>query len=301
MTEKVRDMRIGGTARSIRARLLRWYDVHRRDLPWRGERDPYRIWLSEVMLQQTRVAAASGYYQRFLRRFPTVRHLARARISSVMAAWSGLGYYRRARALHQAARQVAQLGQFPASAAGLRQLPGIGRYTAAAVASIAFGEAVAVVDGNVERVLRRLTGRELAREEQWDLAAFLLSRARPGDFNQALMELGATVCLPRQPKCLACPLVEACATRGEPAQSSAEARHKRTVHYALDATDGAVFLVQRPARTSPHAAAFHHRDRLQGTGPARTGAGRSGGAAGARVPASKPAVDWPNSENPAGR
>ncbi len=254
MTEKVRDTRIDDptTRRLLRIRLLRWYDRHRRDLPWRGERDPYHVWLSEVMLQQTRVAAAADYYRRFLRRFPTIHALAGARISSVLAAWSGLGYYRRARALHQAARQVVRErgGKFPATAAELRALPGIGRYTAAAIASIAFGEPVAVVDGNVERVLQRLAGRTLAREEQWDLATAFLSRKRPGDFNQALMELGATVCLPRGPKCITCPLLKMCATRGEWTQPATELRRKRVIRYVFDTRDRAIFLVQRSGTSS---------------------------------------------------
>src|SRR6201997_5012730 len=141
----------------IRPKLLAWYDAHARELPWRESRDPYRVWVSEIMLQQTRVAAVIEHYHEFLRRFPTVEKLAAARESSVLAAWSGLGYYRRARMLHAAAKLVAGKlrGEFPRTVHGLKQLPGIGRYTAAAVASIAFGEPVAVVDGNVERVLRR--------------------------------------------------------------------------------------------------------------------------------------------------
>ena len=254
MTEKVRATRIHepATRRALRTHLLGWYDRHQRDLPWRGDRDPYHVWLSEVMLQQTRVAAAADYYRRFLERFPTIQALARARLSSVLAAWSGLGYYRRAHALHQAARQIVgeRAGKFPATAAELRTLPGIGRYTAAAIASIAFGEQVAVVDGNVERVLQRLAGRTLAREEQWDLASALLSRKRPGDFNQALMELGATVCLPRGPKCITCPLAGMCATRGELARTPAELRQKRVIHYAFDTVDSAVLLVQRPGTLS---------------------------------------------------
>jgi A/G-specific adenine glycosylase len=253
MTRKVRGTRIDGRARRwIQARLLRWYDLHRRDLPWRGEHDPYRIWLSEVMLQQTRVAAAVDYYQRFLRRFPTVHHLAKARIASVLAAWSGLGYYRRARALHQAARKVVRerAGRFPATAAELQDLPGVGRYTAAAIASIAFGEAVPLVDGNVERVLCRLTGETLPREAQWEVAASLLNRDRPGDFNQALMELGATVCLPRRPKCLLCPLMDICATRGESPPASADVRRRQAIRYAFHSTGHKIFLVQRPGSAS---------------------------------------------------
>ena len=232
----------------FRMQLLAWYDAHARDLPWRESQDPYRVWLSEIMLQQTRVAAVIAHYHEFLRRFPTVEKLARAREASVLAAWSGLGYYRRARMLHAAAKVVARKrgGKFPETVQGLRELPGVGRYTAAAIASIAFGEAVAVVDGNVERVLQRSSGRSLAGEEFWLAAETLLDRARPGDFNQAMMELGATVCTPRAPACLTCPVVELCATRGEMERSTPQAaQKKREIHYALACRDGAVFLVQR--------------------------------------------------------
>src|SRR5437660_2415476 len=184
----------------FRSRLLDWYDRNRRDLPWRENRDPYRIWLSEIMLQQTRVAAVTEHYGKFLMRFPTVEKLAAARESSVLAAWSGLGYYRRARMLHAAAKEIVKKhsGTFPRSAGDLRALPGIGRYTAAAIASIAFNEPAAVVDGNVERVLERVVGERLPEKALWLTAQELLSPFRPGDFNQAMMELGATVCLPRE-------------------------------------------------------------------------------------------------------
>jgi A/G-specific adenine glycosylase len=239
--------------KTFRTQLLAWYDAHARDLPWRQRpratkpRDPYRVWLSEIMLQQTRVAAVIAHYHEFLRRFPTVEKLARAREASVLAAWSGLGYYRRARMLHAAAKVVVREGgRFPATAERLRALPGVGRYTAAAIASIAFGEPVAVVDGNVERVLQRVSGRRLAGEEFWRAAEGVLDRGRPGDFNQAMMELGATVCTPRAPACLTCPVVELCATRGELAGSGKVVRQKRReIHYALDLRDDAVFLVQR--------------------------------------------------------
>ncbi len=167
----------------------------------------------------------------------------------MLAAWSGLGYYRRARMLHAAAKVVvrARGGKFPVTAEELRTLPGVGRYTAAAIASIAFGEPVAVVDGNVERVLQRVSGRRLTGEEFWLAAERLLDRQRPGDFNQAMMELGATMCTPRTPSCPLCPVLELCATRGELAGSAKLARQKkREIHYALDHRDGAVFLVQRP-------------------------------------------------------
>src|SRR5882757_9876338 len=155
--------------KSFRRRILSWYDLNRRDLPWRVTRDPYRVWLSEIMLQQTRVAAVIAHYHELLRRFPTVEKLAAAREASVLAAWSGLGYYRRARMLHAAAKVIVREydGKFPSTAEDLLQLPGIGRYTAAAIASIAFEKPVAVVDGNVERVLQRVSGMRLAGEELW--------------------------------------------------------------------------------------------------------------------------------------
>ena len=237
----------------FRARLLSWYDTHARELPWRESRDPYRVWVSEIMLQQTRVAAVIEHYHEFLRRFPTVVKLAGAREPAVLAAWSGLGYYRRARMLHAAARVVVRKhgGQFPKTAEGWQELPGVGRYTAAAIASIAFGEPVAVVDGNVERVLQRTAGYRLSGPQLWRAAEGLLDRERPGDFNQALMELGATVCMPRAPACLTCPVVELCTTRGElvgPAKAAGQ--KKKEIHYVLDCRDGEVFLVQRPRHAS---------------------------------------------------
>ena len=244
--------------RRFRRSLLAWYDRHRRDLPWRASRDPYCVWLSEIMLQQTRVAAVIEHYRNFLRRFPTVQKLAAAREASVLAAWSGLGYYRRARMMHAAAKVIVREhgGKFPASEEGLRALPGIGRYTAAAIASIAFDEPVAVVDGNVERVLQRQSGKRLAGEELWTWANRLLDAKRPGDFNQAMMELGAVACTPRAPLCLTCPVVEMCATRGELSRAGKPARQKkREIHYALnyrnrDIRDGEVLLVQRAGDAS---------------------------------------------------
>jgi A/G-specific adenine glycosylase len=233
--------------------LLAWYDSNARELPWRKNRDPYRIWLSEIMLQQTRVAAVLEHYRRFLKKFPTVQKLAAARESSVLAAWSGLGYYRRARMLHAAARVVVNDhgGEFPRTSTKLRALPGIGRYTAAAIASIAFGEPVAVVDGNVERVVSRLSGSHRAGEAAWKLAEALLDVSRPGDFNQAMMELGATTCLPRQPRCLTCPVGSFCTTRGElPAASPATKQKKQTVCYGLVERSGKVLLMQRSRQES---------------------------------------------------
>ena len=210
---------------ALRPLLLDWYARARRDLPWRATRDPYAIWVSEIMLQQTRVAAVLDRYRAFLDLFPTVQALAAASEADVLAAWSGLGYYRRARMLHRAAQVVCaeQNGRIPGSFAALRELPGVGRYTAAAIASIAFDEPVAAVDGNVERVLLRLMGwgsdDPAAQRGHLRRAAstadLLLDPAAPGDWNQAMMELGATVCLPRGPRCQECPWIAACATRGE--------------------------------------------------------------------------------------
>ena len=212
------------TATGDAGRLIAWFDRHRRDLPWRKDRDPYRVWLSEIMLQQTRVETVIPYYHAFLARFPTVMDLARAPLDAVLAAWSGLGYYRRARQLHAAARQVAERGgAFPENLSGLLELPGIGSYTAAAIASICFDVATPVLDGNVERVLARRLAEAgdpksaAVRRGLLAAAAELLDPARPGDSNQAMMELGATICVPKNPRCLLCPLASGCRAlaRGE--------------------------------------------------------------------------------------
>jgi A/G-specific adenine glycosylase len=237
----------------FRRNLLKWYTANKRDLPWRQNTDPYRVWLSEMMLQQTRVAAVVDYYQRFLKRFPTIEKLAKAREASVLAAWSGLGYYRRARMLHAAAKEmVGKHGsQFPRTASELQNLPGIGRYTAAAIASIAFREPVAVVDGNVERVLGRISGKHLETEYVWKMAGQLLDAQQPGDFNQAMMELGAMVCLPREPLCPVCPVRSFCRTRGALAPAEKNLRQKKcTIHYALDCRKESVFLVRRSQTAS---------------------------------------------------
>jgi A/G-specific adenine glycosylase len=243
----------GKDAARFRRSLFAWYDKNRRDLPWRKTPDPYAIWLSEIMLQQTRVAAVLDHYRIFLERFPNVEALATAAEDDVLAAWSGLGYYRRARMLHQCAVEIVEehAGRFPKNADALRELPGVGRYTAAAIASIAFGQPVAVVDGNVERVLQRVGGGQLTTQQIWARSQDMLSKTRPGDFNQAMMELGATVCLPREPRCPACPLRPWCATRGElPKAKRKLALKKREIWCTLDRRDGHVRLVKRPKNAS---------------------------------------------------
>jgi A/G-specific adenine glycosylase len=240
----------------FRRALLRWYGLHQRDLPWRKTRDPYLIWISEIMLQQTRVAAVLEHYRIFLERFPDLQALVAASEESVLAVWSGLGYYRRARMLHQCAREIAgqRGGCFPRNCTSLLTLPGIGRYTAAAIASIAFAEPVAVVDGNVERVLQRVMGVKLSAQPTWQHAQTLLSHSRPGDFNQAMMELGATVCVPRAPRCPECPIRKWCATRGEvPGVKPSFRQGKKQIWCALDWRKhgaGEIRLVRRPSAVS---------------------------------------------------
>ncbi len=251
----------GDAIADLRSRLLAWYDSSRRDLPWRRTQDPYAIWISEIMLQQTRVAAVIDRYEVFLRNFPSVDALAHAAEDDVLTLWSGLGYYRRARMLHKAAKAVAHdhCGVIPRTAAGLRELPGIGAYTSAAIASIAYGEMAAVVDGNVERVAQRLAGwgsdsgegqAKLARATE-RFANMLLDPQRPGDFNQSMMELGATVCLPSSPKCLTCPIEMHCRTRGEhPTPKRAKMRSQDAAYALALRSQGdehrEVLLDQRP-------------------------------------------------------
>ena len=240
------------------AALAAWYDRRARPLPWRATRDPYRIWVSEIMLQQTRAQAAIPYYERFLRRFPTVAALAAASEPDVLAAWSGLGYYSRARNLYRAAREVAAAGAFPRDYEGWRALAGVGPYTAAAVASIAFDLPHAVLDGNVLRVVARL------RDDASDIASArtrkrfraaaqeLLDRRRPGAFNQAMMELGATVCVPRAPLCGECPVAAHCRAfaRGTAAELPVKLRREppRRIQAMLAVVHrrGRVLLWQRP-------------------------------------------------------
>src|SRR3989442_434471 len=203
--------------KTFQQRALTWFKQNKRDLPWRRTRDPYFIWISEVMLQQTQVKTVLPYYERFVARFPDLQSLSQAVESEVVALWSGLGYYSRARNLHRAARMIGANGLgFPKEFSALLQLPGIGRYTAGAIASIAFGAKHPVVDGNVRRLLSRYLGRVLDESECWPIAQSLLPERNAGDFNQALMEIGATICRPDDPLCLLCPLREGCQTKGKP-------------------------------------------------------------------------------------
>ena len=249
-----------GTARIIVEELMAWFEQHARDLPWRRDRTPYRVWVSEVMLQQTRVDTVIPYYELFLERFPTVEALAGASLEDVLRIWEGLGYYARARHLYSAAQELVRCnaGELPGCFDALKALPGVGPYTAGAIVSIAFGEAVPAVDGNAQRVLCRLFGipddvtRSATKRKLRALAAQLLPRERPGHFNEALIELGATVCTPRRPSCGNCPLRELCRAYAENRQEALPTRRGRrgVPHYDVAAavtvcSDGAVLVAQR--------------------------------------------------------
>lgn len=248
------------TRENLRKSLLNWYDQGGRELPWRvktGRPQPYRVWLSEVMLQQTTVAAVGGYFAKFVERWPDVAALAAAPREDVLQAWAGLGYYSRARNLHAAAQMLANEG-FPQNEAGWRKVPGVGAYTAAAIAAIAFDEPANVVDGNVERVIARLraveTPRPQAKRQLRALAGELVTSDRPGDWAQALMDLGATICTPRAPKCLYCPWRGACAAFATgapehyPQRAAKAARPQRFgVAFRIERT-GSIWLVRRPDR-----------------------------------------------------
>ncbi len=251
------------SAETISDDVLGWYDVNARVLPWRSPPgqpppEPYRVWLSEVMLQQTTVAAVGPYYAKFVGRWPTVQALATAEDAEVMAAWAGLGYYSRARNLAACAKAVAASGgEFPRTEAELRDLPGLGAYTAAAVAAIAFGEQAAVVDANVERVIARmfaiaepLPGARRAIRQQVEA---LVPADRPGDFAQALMDLGSAVCTPRNPRCQLCPLTAQCQGRSQgaeqfPAKAAKKAKPQRRGKAYWIVRDAAFWLVRRPDR-----------------------------------------------------
>lgn len=244
---------------------MRWYRRARRDLPWRRTTDPYRIWVSEILLQQTQAKTAAPYYRRFIRKFPTVRRLAEASLDAVLKAWEGCGYYARARNLHRAAQQVvAESGRFPRTAEQWRRLPGVGRYTAAAISSIACGEPVPVLDGNVERVFSRILNerravksaavqRRLLKTAQTMIDAATAANIAAGDVNQALMELGATVCMPRRADCPRCPLCSACRAYAQRADVTILPRKraaKPLPHYNIGAAlirrGGKLLITQRP-------------------------------------------------------
>ena len=230
------------------AELTSWYDKAKRNLPWRKTRDPYRILVSEIMLQQTRAQAVIPYYEEFLAHFPTAQDLAKAQESEVLRRWSGLGYYQRARNLQRAARRIVELGGFPRDYDAIRDLPGVGPYTAAAVASIAFGLAHAAVDGNVLRVIARHTadaadiGSPATKARFETIAEELLDKRDPGRFNQAMMELGATICLPRNPLCLLCPVARGCEARLEGKQSELPVKLGRRAPVRIETT---LLIVER--------------------------------------------------------
>jgi A/G-specific adenine glycosylase len=245
---------------TIRSRLLAWADVSLRDLPWRQVRDPYRVWVSEIMLQQTRVETVIPYYERWMARFPTVEALAEASLDDALKCWEGLGYYARCRNLHRAAQIVVQRhdGRLPADREALIALPGIGPYTVGAILSLAFGQRAAVLDGNVRRVLSRVFAldddpREAAtRKRLWALAESLVPAEQAGRFNEALMDLGATICAPKSPGCIGCPLREICRAyaMGAPENYPRSVRRAPTPHYVVAAgviwRDGLLLIAQRP-------------------------------------------------------
>jgi A/G-specific adenine glycosylase len=251
---------------TISAALLAWWDAGHADLPWRRTRDPYAIWVAEIMLQQTQIATVLPYYARWMARFPTVQALAAAPLADALKLWEGLGYYSRARNLHAAAQMVVAEhgGRLPDTVAGLLRLPGIGRYTAGAIASIAFGRRAPALDGNVIRALSRLfdlpddVTLAATRQQLWRLAAELTPAERPGDYNQALMELGQQICAPANPRCLICPLAAVCLARRRGTQLERPVRppRRRTPHYDVaagviwergaPAVDGRFLIAQRP-------------------------------------------------------
>ena len=251
----------GNSLLKFQQNLLRWFRTHRRALPWRVGRNPYRVWVAEIMLQQTRVAAVLPYYERFLARFPDTQSLAKAREAEVLRLWSGLGYYGRARNLHRAAKEIISWhdGKFPRGLDEALALPGIGRYTAAAVLSIAYDAPLAALDGNVARVLARIGAvrGDLRADGRWrrlsEMAQRLLAQDAPGDWNQALMELGETVCTPRAPQCSECPISQWCRARASDLAESIPAPRRKpaTVHMKIAAAilrdpRGRTLLVQDP-------------------------------------------------------
>lgn len=249
------------TSSHLSSRLLTWYRINKRTLPWRGHPDPYAVWVSEIMLQQTRVEAVIPYFEKWMRLFPTILSLAEASEQDVLNAWEGLGYYSRARNLHKAARVIAEKynGELPRDLNALRGLPGIGRYTLGAIASIAFDMNVAALDGNIKRVYARIFDLAEAVDSPkgdkilWDLAEAYLPEKDAGDYNQALMDLGATICVPKNPRCLICPLMELCKARqnGTQNQRPVKLPKKEVPHHVHVAAAlikrGKVLLAKRPS------------------------------------------------------
>jgi A/G-specific adenine glycosylase len=247
--------------KSLASKLLKWYRLHGRTLPWRDHPDPYAVWVSEIMLQQTRVETVIPYFQKWMERFPSVQALAEASEQSVLNLWEGLGYYSRARNLHKAAQKVVDDfgGQLPNSISELRQLPGIGRYTAGAIASMAFGLDEPTLDGNLRRVFARLFNVEIPADSTegekllWSIAAMNLPKGKAGDFNQAMMDLGATLCLPKNPRCLLCPLLSECQAQKLGVQEQRPVlKPKAVVPYVVHAAAvivqrGRVLLAKRPS------------------------------------------------------
>lgn len=235
--------------KSIRRHLLTWFDLNARDLPWRHTTDPYAVWLSEIMLQQTQVETVKAYYVRFLKRLPTVTDFAKAPLDTILKLWEGLGYYSRARNAHKAAKQVVTDfgGEFPKTVDGLQQLSGIGRYTAGAIASIAFGVRAPLVDGNVIRILCRIfclygnPSTSAMQKQLWALASDLVPAKRPGDFNEAMMELGATVCHRQSPNCEACPLNRVCLAYQQGVQAQLPERVKRKARPKYQVAVGVIY------------------------------------------------------------
>ncbi len=248
-------MKLSGYTKAI----LDWYDVNRRDLPWRQTTDPYKVWLSEIMLQQTRVSQGLPYYMNFLKRFPTIKNLAKASEEEVLHQWQGLGYYTRARNLHKCAKKIVSDfdGRFPESCSELKKLPGIGSYTAAAIASICFKEPVPVLDGNVYRVLSRLFNIEqdinsaAGKKSFQDLAQALIKEDNPGDYNQAVMEFGALQCIPKNPACGACTLMLSCESYSlknqmdRPVKSNKKKKRVRFFNYLVLGNNKGIFMNQR--------------------------------------------------------
>jgi A/G-specific adenine glycosylase len=244
------------TAAELRQRLLLWYDANRRDLPWRHTKDPYRTWIAEVMLIQTQVDTVIPYYQRFVERFPDTAALATAGLDDVLKTWEGLGYYARARNLHAAAAIIVEQhgGRLPRDSKSLRALPGIGAYVAAAICSIAFDKQVLAIDGNVRRVMSRLLDLPDPKESDLTAAGLPLVRERPGDVNQALMDLGAGSCIPRSPRCSECPLENLCRARAEGTVEERPGRRPRRKRPHYDVAVGVVWrddhilIAKRPAK-----------------------------------------------------